>query len=358
MCGKTGSLQMVEGLPVCYDCIRDSGMFSRCAVCGTWHVTERMAGTEGRKVCPACARLPRGLAIESWRTLNTEDAIGVEIECFPRERGSVGNNMRNHPESAPFINLTHDGSVTGGEEIVSQPIPMVSVPEFFASISWMARELKVDQTCGLHVHVNAKQYVRTTGLNPATLPEIGEAFKKWTLGFMKIEQFMFECQPSSRRHGRFCQAFSARYGSKTYADLRGMKGADVLKLWYSRGYAQGPRARREIPTNKYHESRYTWINLHSLISHGTVEVRVHSGTTNPMKMRIWASICNKLVKHFFGATYDELDAFNVESMKLILTRTEWEYLQNRKAKFSAPVAPIDETQARVSTVGAETRSVQ
>lgn len=358
MCGHAGTLQLIEGLPVCYDCIRDSGMFTRCTVCGSWRITERVLTTaDGHKVCRDCAEL-NGRSIQTWATLNHEEAIGIEVEAFPARRDDgdryLSEVIRRHPEMARKFTLAHDGSVTGGEELVSAPIPLVMAPEFFASIGWMARELKVDSTCGLHVHVNCKQWVKTRGDDANTMSEIGVAFQRLALGFMKVEQFMFDCQPRSRRNGHFCQPLSARFGSKTYSDLRNMKPADVVKLWYTRGYGVGPRHRREISTDKYHDSRYTWVNLHSLMVKNTTEIRLHSGTTNPMKMRLWSSICAKLVKHFMTARMEDIDAFDVDQMKLLLSRVEWEYLAARKAKFGVPPAPIDES--RMNIAGGISRS--
>ena len=42
--------------------------------------------------------------------------------------------------------------------------------------------------------------------------------------------------------------------------------------------------------SKYCSRRYSWINLHSLFHRGTLEIRSHSGTLNPTKIKNWLKI--------------------------------------------------------------------
>ncbi len=43
--------------------------------------------------------------------------------------------------------------------------------------------------------------------------------------------------------------------------------------------------------DKYNESRYRGLNLHSRILHGTIEYRYHHGTLNSDRIRDWVLFC-------------------------------------------------------------------
>jgi hypothetical protein len=337
VCGNVSErIEIVDGIPACYDCVRDSGLFERCHVCGDWHSVDEMVGRS--PICQRCldARPDRQRDYASWAVLDHREAVGVEIECFNKDMtGGISRPSRDHPELR-YFNFVHDASVTRGEEMVSCPIPLSSAKDFFAKLSWMPREYKVDRSCGLHVHVNLKPWVDVNG--DATLPEIGEAFKKLTLGFMKLENYLYETQPMFRREGSYAKRFERRYRTRewpsvalTYSDIRAMTPSNVVRAWYG----SGCRSKRSIPVSRYHDSRYTWVNLNSIMVKNTCEIRLHTGSVNARKIRLWATAMAKLVKHFMLSSYDAIDAFTVDDLKHILSKDEYKYLEERRAKFAS-----------------------
>jgi hypothetical protein len=48
-------------------------------------------------------------------------------------------------------------------------------------------------------------------------------------------------------------------------------------------------------SGKYNNTRYGYVNFHSMFRSGTLEVRLHTGTANPIKIMNWANLHAKLI---------------------------------------------------------------
>ena len=64
--------------------------------------------------------------------------------------------------------------------------------------------------------------------------------------------------------------------------------SDFIDAWYN-SWGVNPSM------EKYNDSRYCGMNMHSRIINGSVEFRYHSGTTNFEKILNWVKICTAIV---------------------------------------------------------------
>jgi hypothetical protein len=165
--------------------------------------------------------------------------------------------------------LVTDASVSGGMELVS-PI-LVYGDEAFAQIETVSRVLvrmgaRIDRQCGLHVHHG------TAGM---TDPQIAKVVALYA----KFETAIDRMMPASRR-GRansFCSSLQIRRTWKeTVAVLNACK------------------TRQELMTLL--PSRYVKVNVQSLLRHGTIEFRHHSGTVEGSKIVAWVKITRAMVE--------------------------------------------------------------
>ncbi len=164
-----------------------------------------------------------------------EPHLGVEIECFAADQ--TGHSALLAQNVIPHT----DGSLPSyGAEFKLLNVPakiMVLAPNLARRIAAVGG--RVNAKCGLHVHLDA----RNVGCGRK------ESFKAWLASW---EDWWFSLMPPSRQNNTYCQ-----------------KVGDG------------------------NTSRYVWV---SITHHETVEIRLHSGTLCPHKMRGWLAVCADLLK--------------------------------------------------------------
>lgn len=122
-------------------------------------------------------------------------------------------------------------------------------------------DVKVNGSCGLHVHIDAAGFSMETWHNLA-------------LSYQPLEPVIDRFMPASRRDNYYCRGV----GHISDGMIRSARTADELKGRIG---------------NRYHK-----VNLEAYSRHKTVEFRQHSGTTCFTKMRNWAKIIG-MNKHMY-----------------------------------------------------------
>jgi Putative amidoligase enzyme len=229
--------------------------------------------------------------------------LGVEIEC-----GMDGTTER-RGDTAPLdracrtwgAGITDDGSVgvdayIRSAEIVTAPARGESFIRQIDDVVGAIRQCggKVNRSCGLHVHVDARDLTLAHVLTLVRLYE-------------RIERTMYSLVSRSRRTNHFC----------------GPWGDALIKGEVSNPDAPITVRERDLDVNTYgdertarsvksqrskHGCRYHGFNVNALHCHGTVEFRLHQGTTDPRKIKMWAAVCTMLVEYAAAHTEAEVMA--------------------------------------------------
>jgi hypothetical protein len=328
--------------------------------------------------------------------------LSVELE-IGRDKGNADEHVL--PVLRKYgMTAKEDGSVYSGCEITTQPS---NGDEFITQIRELSSGLsacgaQVDATCGLHVHVDARDYT-------------WENLRRMLLVWSRIESAMFLSVPPVRRQSRFALGRDRRIRAwfpdasesiphlqlkdrvvgliqglapnasgrrqsddqlvarfvllhPTEGEIPVVKDTDcncqtcrtsrlprdrrfeILNGERSRERSQprfAPVANRELvehhlrptrPTtpgvflngNVDRNWRYYALNLLSWFSHGTIEFRCHSGTTNFTKITNWALLWGHFIEKCRTITDEEV-ARIVEDQ----SRTSWQILLD-------DIAPNDE----------------
>ena len=195
--------------------------------------------------------------------------FGVEFEFYTKSREELVSKLNatgipceetgytgNKPP-APNWRLGTDASIddtsVGGYEpceLVSPKLSGVDGLQELVKALHIVNDVgaKVNAACGFHVHVDA------CGIDEARfLPRLAKAWAR-----IEIPLLWYLVSPS-RRGNRFCEPVNEYYLEQV-----------------SQGYL----------TNRYHS-----LNIASIERHGTVEFRLHQGTTNPDKVVSWVILC-------------------------------------------------------------------
>lgn len=200
--------------------------------------------------------------------------FGVEIEAcnctrerLARELTAAGINVQvegyNHTDHTDHWKLVTDSSLSGNNtfELVSPILHGEQGLEELEKVCWVLDlcNAKVNDTCGLHVHMDAAEFDLAT-------------WKNLILTYKRLEGVIDNFMPRSRRNNRYCKALS----TITETSIKSARSISDLRTAFFH--------------NRYHK-----VNLEAYARHRTVEFRQHGGSTNFTKMSAWIHFLAKMI---------------------------------------------------------------
>lgn len=241
--------------------------------------------------------------------------FGVEIEAFGVDKEILSAKLReagilveiqgyNHNTQSCW-KIVRDGSVHGTNpfELVS---PILKGEEGLNELKKVCDvletlEAKINKTCGLHIHFNARQF----------------GIKQWRniyKNYIIFEETINSLMPESRRQNNFCKTL------RTY---------DINDCFNKINEA---KTVSQIAKKLNYDSRYYKINHQSFARHGSIEFRQHSGTVEYKKISNWIKILHNLVSY---SETEHASNGDLENFKNIQIETELKnYIDERKRKFA------------------------
>lgn len=201
-------------------------------------------------------------------------AFSCEIECYYKTIDGlkkVANNISKH------IGITTDGSLSSkGLEFIT---PKLSGKKGRKALRKLTNELKnngftVDKTCGLHIHLDTED-----------IKDNYEKIKNIFLFYIAFEPVIFSYLPISRRKNRYCLPLTEFYHENEIKKCNNL--TCIEQMWYREQSLSSIEGRKK---QRYDSSRYSGINLHSLLSNGHIEIRYHSGTLIYNKIIKWIEL--------------------------------------------------------------------
>jgi len=127
---------------------------------------------------------------------------------------------------------------------------------------------RVNDSCGIHVHVDAARHT------PQTLRNIVNIMAAKEDLLYKALQIIVQ-----RQH--YCQKTDTRFLDELNR-LRPKRMADVERIWYNG---------RVGHHSHYDSSRYHGLNLHAVFTHGTVEFRLFNSTLHAGEVKSYIQLC-------------------------------------------------------------------
>lgn len=200
--------------------------------------------------------------------------FGVEIECFNASRSaiiesaaaeglSIQSSAYNHRDEG-FAKIVSDGSINGVEpnEVVMPPL------DNFSDLIKVTRALraagaKVNRTCGLHVHIDARR------MPPRQAVRIAQ-------NYYHLRDLINASLAPSRRDNTYCHICVFNYTEAQVNELPQFESWSELLLHYS--------------------SRYLAVNFQAYARHKTLEFRQHQGSINFSKIKRWVLFIMSLVE--------------------------------------------------------------
>lgn len=219
--------------------------------------------------------------------------ISVEIEVAEVNRDEgVSSTVREWRGS-----IVEDGSLpSSGFEINTAP---ASGDVYVRQINEVCRALaasgaQITRACGLHVHVDARDFDFY-------------AVRRLVRLYAKIEPALFKMVPPSRRTSRYCMPCGGDYAAAVEKGRVAYK--DVKKSVHVAVYKQEPdRGIKAKKANKYDGARYAALNLHSWFVRGTIECRMFSGSVSAEKIIAWGMLWARILDYVASRTDEEVAA--------------------------------------------------
>jgi hypothetical protein len=227
--------------------------------------------------------------------------FGVEIECLfpgratgftsnqlaPRGATGIAQDLIDAGVACSFVGYNHhrsemwkivtDQSVSAPPgyvalELVSPPLTdtgLVQVEKVCEVITRLGA--KTNRTCGLHVHIGARELSI-------------DAMRRLAYLYIEHEDVIDSLLPPSRRanNNSYCRSLKQNVIMPRLEAARSIE--DIAKA-----LARSGMGSYEKP------SRYTKLNFAAFFRHGTVEFRQHSGTVDAIKIINWVKLCQKMV---------------------------------------------------------------
>lgn len=243
--------------------------------------------------------------------------FGVEIETyncnpsdFMRAADEQGFTCIDHTSQysgchtdIPQFKLVPDGSLSGYNAAECVTPALDGNATGYESLKKCCKALatvgaKVNSSCGLHVHIGARDLTDA-------------AFCNVFVNYMRLEKAIESFLAPSRRDAdsRWCKSLRKHEIAVLYATTKnGMRQA--------------------LNYDRYHR-----VNAEAYNRHSTIEFRQHQGTTNFTKISEWVKFLGKLVEYSKNNRLTE----NIDRIEDIpfLTQTEKNYFCNRRAAFRA-----------------------
>jgi hypothetical protein len=289
ICGHCGS--RCHSGDICEDCNRCRDSCCRCD-------EDRRRGIPFRDV------LGGKLTFHGDPTDRFPRFVGTEIECIA-ERNKFAAlkqvqekwNMANH----------RDGSISSdaGMEVCTAP---AQGKDFEAQVIEVCKaltecEATVDVSCGLHVHVEAKDL---TAKNVLALVRL----------YHMVEPALYQIVSPSRRTGSFSQEWGTHFKDAGVFDPRSGREKRVAALEGAL-YGSKEQVKHMKENPRKHDSRYHGLNLNALLLYGTVEFRLHQGTVNARKIIMWSAVCASLVEYATKHTEKEISWMENSPMEIL-----------------------------------------
>ena len=236
--------------------------------------------------------------------------FGIEIEAYnctrerlARELTAAGINVQvegyNHTDHTDHWKLVTDSSLSGNNtfELVSPILHGEQGIEELEKVCWVLDlcNAKVNDTCGLHVHMDAAEFDLTT-------------WKNLILTYKRLEGVIDNFMPHSRRNNRYCKGLS----TITETSIKNARSISDLRTAFLH--------------NRYHK-----VNLEAYARHRTVEFRQHGGSTNFTKMSAWIHFLAKMITF---AKQGQVNTGTTLQNIPFLTESEKLYLKIRTKKLA------------------------
>ena len=346
MWSESDTLRLTEnGDSYCQDCYYE--IYGQCSSCDVELDRDDLNWSESSEqyYCDQCYEGEEEVDLDSYskrnmgenarsnRIIKSMRLVGLEVETITnnwsfwarQEEEAEEEEEESYPNT---FRPVHDSSIERGtdgsavEWVMRNPSNGDELYNRITNLTeYLNYEFDVNRSCGLHVHVDARDCE-------------WQQLKYILLLGKSVQDVIYKMLPPSRDNGRWCRRIPM-----SREDILAIESnEDFIDAWYN-SWGVNPSM------EKYNDSRYCGMNMHSRIINGSVEFRYHSGTINQDKIINWVKICTAIVDIGIEISRPEHSIIRETISERDLTYEEFfmflglddvslrEYVNQRMAKF-------------------------
>ena len=232
--------------------------------------------------------------------------IACELEVSDVLAGPMGDDSPIYLTMRKWKgDIVDDGSIDGNRSFEINTAP-ASGDSFIKQIEEICESLKknaaeVNDTCGFHVHIDARDF---------NFFDI----RKLIMLYSKIEDSLFAMVPEERRKSTYC--FPC--GQKYLLDLSSaIAPKDNNKKILKNVYGDENTDTEELRRNKYHAARYNALNIHSWFYRGTIECRLAPGTVKEKDIIFWSLLWANILDFCYEMTEKEINDLTISGEEIL-----------------------------------------
>jgi hypothetical protein len=289
---KDRSMKLLKGEKICGHCF-DTRVYT-CTACNLSYADKKYFEYDSYRYCGPCfdsraisimASPPRMISRsfinkislgsgKEYFSNRSKTAVAVEIEAISIDGNEFDDedSLREYDYPSGWKD-TYDASIDdeSGREFIMEPeFGDDALKKISIFCDWLrSEEFFVDNSCGLHVHTDA-YYL---GI---------EQLKGILLVTRALEPFIYKMIPMRRSESRYSKPMD-EINPEIILEVKNAR--DFCDLWYE------TMNNTQATTEKYNDSRYRGLNLHSRFLHGTIEYRYHHGTISDYYINNWVLFC-------------------------------------------------------------------
>lgn len=236
--------------------------------------------------------------------------------------------------------ITTDGSISDGScdfEINTAPAAGDLLLDQLSDFgeAFLNQSAKANSTCGLHVHVDCRDF---------TFYDM----RRMVLLYEKIEGALFKMVPAGRPDSGYCDPCGPEYARAVRASRmpKDNKKNLIARIYKCEkdddtimGTIQRAKANKYGANGHRTRERYRALNLHSWVYRGTVECRLHHGITDTEGLTNWALLWVGIVDNAYKmseAAIGKLDGTGLEILQSLAPNdTVREWIASETEKFQA-----------------------
>lgn len=268
---------------------------------------------------------------KEFKTNPSKRLIGFEIEVGTYRDGDMVTAIA----KKYGCGLGGDGSVPEGFEMQTAPANGDKMIAMIQDISHTIRKAGADATnrAGLHTHIDCRDLRYN-------------CMRKVCILYGKTEAALYSIIDPRRMTGQYCRPMGGDYLVDMMSDPTTAK-EELVRLVYGSGKnlrAAGRRSKEPVGGD-----RYLGLNLHSWWMRGTIEFRMHHGTTRWEKMINWGMLLAGMVDTASSRGDREIMDWptGLEGMLAYAptgavkewVKERWEYFASKRKKKDVPVLP-------------------
>lgn len=294
------------------DCVLNNDCYGADGYCDSCYSDQ---GGDG-DVCERRCSEPR-IGQTFTRMGGAQRKFGIELEFVGHDYGAASDICDRLGWGACY-----DGSVD--QEFKSPPMSgdqaLESIEQFCRMIA--ASDFKVSDACGFHLHLDMKN-------------ESDRSLGRLAVAYMVFLPLWRAFVPNSRARNHYCNGDERAYGS-----------------------AKKIAATSDKP-HKNNQNRYCAVNWQAYQNHGTVEIRLHTGTANPKKVVNWVRAHLAFIEWARKQSIKNLlmnDGLRVSELFARMVSGAWancpdvaEFYARRASRFGSPVVLPTVTTVAVDT---------